>query len=136
MNHLEYTTEDEAVELIADELNMMNEARLIEIHSEYCDLANYPDDKIFMNDEEFFEIYFSDTMEAVRAVCFGEYDYNHEFVKFDGYANLESSNHAQELLDVDELAQYIFDNSEQFSNLPFELEEVEEEEEVETETDQ
>ena len=39
----------------------------------------------FYNDKEFFDIFFGiNTMDAVRAVCFGDYRYNDEFVKFDG----------------------------------------------------
>lgn len=45
------------------------------------------------NDDEFFEIYFGDKpLEAVRAVCYGEYNYTDEYVKFDSYGNLESCN--------------------------------------------
>lgn len=45
------------------------------------------------NDEEFFEVYFDrNVIEAVRAVCYGNYKYTDEFVKFDGYGNLESCN--------------------------------------------
>lgn len=42
------------------------------------------------NDEEFFEIFFTDTAKAVRAVCFGDYDYTDDYVKFNGYMNLVS----------------------------------------------
>jgi hypothetical protein len=52
----------------------------------------------FYNDEEFFDIFFGiNTMDAVRAVCFGDYRYNDEFVKFDGYGNLESANKCEVL---------------------------------------
>ena len=47
----------------------------------------------FYNDEEFFNIFFGiNTMDAVRAVCFGNYNYSNEFVKFNAYNNLESAN--------------------------------------------
>ncbi|MGV3127684.1 hypothetical protein ACEE74_11910, partial [Streptococcus orisratti] len=43
------------------------------------------------NDEEFFKVYFrDDPLKAVQAVCFGEYTYSDEYVRFDGYGNLES----------------------------------------------
>ena len=44
------------------------------------------------NDEEFFDVYFANTMEAVRSVCYGSYDYSDDLVRFDGYGNLESFN--------------------------------------------
>ena len=47
----------------------------------------------FYNDEEFFNIYFGiNTLEAVRAVCFGDYKYADEYVRFNAYNNLESAN--------------------------------------------
>ena len=42
------------------------------------------------NDEDFFDIYFSNTIEAVRSVCYGNYNYSDDLVRFDGYGNLES----------------------------------------------
>ena len=45
------------------------------------------------NDEEFFDVYFGiNTMDAVRAVCYGDYKFEDEFVKFNAYGNLESAN--------------------------------------------
>lgn len=42
------------------------------------------------NDEEFFDCYFKDKMEIARAVCYGNYNYMDDFVKFNTYGNLES----------------------------------------------
>ena len=45
------------------------------------------------NDEEFFTTFFhNDPMEAVRASYYGNYNFNDDFVRFNGYANLESFN--------------------------------------------
>lgn len=45
------------------------------------------------NDENFFDNYFEGKPnEAVRAVCFGEYNYNDDYVQFDGYENLVTAN--------------------------------------------
>lgn len=44
----------------------------------------------YENDEEFFDMYFTNTMEAVRSVCYGRYDYSDDLVRVDGYGNLES----------------------------------------------
>lgn len=44
------------------------------------------------NDEEFFNIYFENNPdEAVRAVCYGNYNYMDEYVKFNAYGNLVSA---------------------------------------------
>lgn len=61
------------------------------------------------NDEEFFNIYFGgDVLGAVRAVFYGEYNYNDDYVKFNAYNNLISKDKwevEQELVeDIDEIA--------------------------------
>lgn len=43
-----------------------------------------------LNDDEFFEIYFSKPIEAVRAAYYGNYNYMDDYVKFDAYGNLAS----------------------------------------------
>ena len=48
------------------------------------------------NDEEFFNtFFFNNPMEAIRTTVFGNYDYNDEYVKFDGYGNLSSANECE-----------------------------------------
>jgi hypothetical protein len=43
------------------------------------------------NDDEFFNIYFEGKpMEAVRSAHYGNYNYTDEYVRFNGYGNLES----------------------------------------------
>lgn len=42
------------------------------------------------NDEEFFECYFQDKMEVARAICYGDYNYMDDYVRFNAYGNLES----------------------------------------------
>ena len=45
------------------------------------------------NDEEFFNTFFrNDPMEAVRASYYGDYNYCDDYVRFNGYGNLESAN--------------------------------------------
>ena len=46
---------------------------------------------VYENDDEFFQIFFeSKVMEAVRAVSYGDYNFMEEFVRFNGYGNIES----------------------------------------------
>jgi len=47
------------------------------------------------NDEYFFKEMFSDIDEAVRAVCYGEYRYTDDYVRFNAYGNLDSCNEWQ-----------------------------------------
>ena len=45
------------------------------------------------NDEEFFNTFFhNDPMEAVRSSYYGDYNYCDDYVRFNGYGNLESFN--------------------------------------------
>lgn len=45
----------------------------------------------YENDEYFFRDFFDGKAdEAVRAVCYGDYEYMDDYVRFDGYGNLKS----------------------------------------------
>ena len=86
------------------------------------------DGEIFSNDEEFFSTFFSDTLAAVRAVCFGNYRYQDAWVIFNGYSNLDSSNDPEEFMDLNELAEAIEQNPRAYDVEEFEEEEGEDEE--------
>ena len=47
------------------------------------------------NDEEFFEDYFRTKHEVARAICYGDYNYMDDFVRFNAYGNLESASEYQ-----------------------------------------
>jgi hypothetical protein len=91
----------------------------------------------FDNDEEFFNMFFEDRpMEAVRAAHFGDYNYGDDFVRFNGYGNLESFNDydlEQELKDeIDEIIDAIIEKRQHIYLEP-ELEELLDEEEEDEE---
>lgn len=104
---------------IIDIINDMNEGELVQLNNEYCQSANYTDNEIFDNDEDFFSTFFeNDTIGAVRAVSYGNYNYSHNYVKFNGYGNLESFSYftADDLCEnVETMAEYIADNLHEFS---------------------
>ena len=67
------------------------------IFSLIADVNSWNDSLDFLryeiNDEEFFNMYFeSKPDEAVRSVCYGNYKYMDEYVKFNAYGNLVSTN--------------------------------------------
>lgn len=71
--------------------------------------------EIYENDEYFFDTFFDGRpMEAVRAAHYGDYNYNDDYVRFNGYGNLESFGDYQyeaELKDyVDEIIDNLIDN--------------------------
>jgi len=73
-------------------LDNLNTEQLIDLTRDINSWDNSLDHlEMFDNDEHFFNDYFSgDVDKAVRAVCFGTYNYMHEYVRFNGYENLES----------------------------------------------
>lgn len=68
----------------------------------------------YENDEEFFETFFTNPMEAVRATQFGNYNYSDEYVRFDGYGNLDSCSEWELLEDlkdnIDEIVELLIEN--------------------------
>ena len=46
---------------------------------------------VYENDDVFLQIFFENrVVDAVRAVSYGDYNYMDEYVRFDGYGNIES----------------------------------------------
>ena len=46
----------------------------------------------FDNDDEFYQSFFLDNpMELARAIYYGDYNYCHDYVRFNGYGNLETT---------------------------------------------
>lgn len=108
-----------------EQVERMTDSEKVSAWNQMCQDKNRSDDEIFSNDEEFFSVFFSDTMSAVRAVCFGEYRYQDEWVKFNGYGNLDSSNDPAQFIDDDELTNAIEDDPSSYDVEEFEEEEEE-----------
>ena len=89
------------------------------------------------NDEEFFNTFFDNPMEAIRATYYGDYNYNDEYVKFNGYGNIDSYSEYERIEEiknniddiVDNLIEYYYNIyiNEELENLLLELLEEEEE---------
>ena len=94
--------------------------------------------EVYENDEEFFDMFFEGRpAEVARAIYYGDYNYNDEYVKFNAYENLESLSEYdyEELLkenieeiteNLIEYAEYISIDSEELENLLSQYFEVEE----------
>lgn len=64
----------------------------------------------YENDEEFFNMFFADKpMEVARAIYFGDYNYNDDYVTFNGYGNLKSIDRYEMTNELEHDAEYIFD---------------------------
>jgi hypothetical protein len=103
------------------------------LHNEVMQEISYNDDEIFFNDDEFFEMFFNGkVLEAVRSVSYGDYNYNHDYVRFNGYGNLESFDgyDLDSHILYDEIIDYMIENDdfsilENYCNIDDLLEELE-----------
>ena len=112
-----------SVDSITDYLHELSSDELVNVHNQYCQNCNYPDDEIYNNDEEFFKTFFTEPVEAVRASFYGDYRYCDEYVMFNGYGNLESFNDPLPVIDLEAIASNILDEPENYYGI--ELEEME-----------
>ncbi len=118
------------LEAIKDYIDNLDDDEQIRLHNEFCQSHGNGDDEIYDNDDDFFNTFFDNrTIEAVRAVCYGEYNYTDSYVKFNGYANLVSFNNPENEIDITEIAEDILDNPGNYYDIELEEEEEEEEEE-------
>ena len=75
-------------ELAEEMLNDMDDKETIKIWNEYCQETNDIYNRIELNNEDFFKTSFSHIMDAVRAILYGEYDLQDEYVYIDGRGNV------------------------------------------------
>ena len=117
-----------------------NEDVLLDVVSELNSWNSCLDNLDFWeNDEEFFNTFFDNPMEAIRATYYGNYNYNDDYVKFNGYGNIDSYSEYERIEEIKDNIDDIVDNliecyyniyiNEELENLLLELLEEEEEEE-------
>lgn len=78
-------------ETFVEKFNELSGSEKVFIFNGYC--IEYGDSDNMLNsfDDDFFNMAFSDPMEAARATFFGNIkDWFDEYIRFDGYGNLES----------------------------------------------
>ena len=117
-----------------------NEETLLDVVSElnsWNSCLDYLD--FWENDEEFFNTFFDNPMEAIRATYYGNYNYNDDYVKFNGYGNIDSYSEYERIEEIKDNIDDIVENlvecyyniyiNEELENLILELLEEDEEEE-------
>ena len=100
------------VETIEEQLLEIHESDLRDLWKQYCDDHNNPDDYVYENDTEFLDrnFYGNDLYDILRIIQDSEdYDLTDEFVRVDIYNCLESSYAVENLIEVDDLAEHIYD---------------------------
>lgn len=114
------------IKAIIEEINSFDSDQLVQLNNTYCENVNYPDDQIYSNDANFFADNFDgNVMDAVKAVSYGDYNFNHNWVKYNGNGNLESMNYVgvEDLCEsVEVLAENVSENFSDYDNL-FDLDE-------------
>lgn len=103
-------------------MNKMNKETILEYLKENTDVirdlvsecnnwdGSLEDYRYYENDEEFFNMFFEGRIdEAVRATYYGDYRYTDEYVRFNGYGNLDSVNEYQLEDELQDGAEEIFD---------------------------
>ena len=129
-------------EEIREIINNMGADEQVALHNRYCDEVGYSDDEIFSMDEINEWLAGKDPDEILRMAFYGDFRPCDEYFRFNGYANLESTDYPDEWIDIDDIVDYIIDNDEDFDNdeirdiLDEEEEEEDEEEEEEEEEDE
>ena len=86
---------------------------------EYCQAINATDSEIWGNDEDFLCTFFANNLDSLaKAIFYGDYNYSHKYVRFNGYGNLETFNYfdTNDLCElVKTMAEYISENPSEFS---------------------
>ena len=92
-------------------LKEMDNDVLLRFWNEYCNECNM-DDYVYDNDEYTLNDMFQSVDEALRAACYGNYNYQDEYFVINAYGNLDSFTEygISEHVDFDSLADYIMDN--------------------------
>lgn len=98
-------------EAFEEKFHELSMSERIAIFNEYCMEYGDPDNTIHYFDEEFFDAYFSDPMEAARATFFGNIEsWSDEYIKFNSYGNLESLSEYSAIGEIDYYLDEIFEH--------------------------
>lgn len=107
----ETTRREPNKEEIKEILENLDDCELLRIWNEFDQYST------IYTSEEFDEICGGMTPSEIALKCFnGDFNPNHDFWTFNGYENLKSSDYLDELISIDDLADYIADNEEAFDN--------------------
>ena len=100
------TNRDMLYDDIANVLDNLENWQIVDVHNSFADGDNW----IYsMND-------FNDIMDGLapidiaNRVFYGEFNPNHDYFVFNGYANLESSDYPEDFVDIDVIINYAIDN--------------------------
>lgn len=100
--------EEKRFEWFKERFEELSSSEKINLYNEYClDVRNEND--FFTFDEEFFEISFISAYDAARAVHYGTINWNDDYIRFNGYGNLESLSEYDLSLEADDYIDEIYE---------------------------
>lgn len=106
IDKMESNTYEEIIEYLKNDIGTLQEL-VSECNGWNESLEDYD---YCVNDEDFFNTYFyNKPNEAVRAVCYGNYNYTDDYVRFNAYGNLDSCSKFELEDDLKDNAEVIFD---------------------------
>lgn len=107
-------------DLVVEAINELKTSDLVALNNTYS-IENSIDSEVYENDEEFFETYFEKgAFEALRAAHFGEYKWHEDYVRFNGYGNLESFQYfdTEDLCELPQvIAEHVIENPSYYSHI-------------------
>jgi hypothetical protein len=84
-----------------------SDAEIISLWNAMCDYINAPQDHIYLNDDEAFEMLQLTIRQTVVASKNNRYNFDDKWLTLDGYGNPMSFNNLFNYIDVPELEEYL-----------------------------
>lgn len=86
-----------------------DEHEKVSLWNEYCSEIGR-EGELFTFDEDFFDTFFHNKpMEAARAASFGSMNWSDDYIMFNGYGNLETTNNPMDHIDESELIDWLIE---------------------------
>ena len=79
----------------------ISERQLLDLWNAFCEDDNCFDDRIWFNDQEYFDMHEFNVRHVSTAVKNNRYNFDHKWATLDGYANPISSNELLDFVDYD-----------------------------------
>jgi hypothetical protein len=91
-------------------LEKLSDEKLVNLWNQYCDAVNLYPDHIYPNDDETFEMLQLTIRQVVKAQKHGVYDFDHQWLYIDGYANPKSCNDPIRLMELEDLEEFVIEH--------------------------
>lgn len=93
---------------IINHLENLDDNTLLNAYNDYADQHSY--ERVNENTDDFLNETFHNVSDALKAIMRGNYSYNENYVQFDGYTNLESTDYLTDFITLSELIEHVREN--------------------------